>query len=120
MNVPVVCQDDLGGASSATASLSLCGEALTAGGTAVLQVAGSASHTPILLGIATTQTPVPLLGGTLVGIPVTTVSFQADASGTFAATLTGVGPAADVLLQALVIDPSFAPQLTNALRVELP
>ena len=118
---PVVCQSDLGFGGPGSSSLSVCGDALSSGGTAVLALAGAPPNSPYFLGFATQANPLPLLGGTWVPFPTLfTAALSTDAFGGSSFTVPGGNGPSTWIVQVAVFDAS-QPQLvgfSNAVQLD--
>ncbi len=80
--VNTVCQTDLGFGGPGTARLEICGDALTAGGTAEAALIDAPPNSIAVLAAGTTFNPSPWRGGLLVPTPATLVlATSTDASG---------------------------------------
>jgi hypothetical protein len=117
------CQKDLG-FGGPSASLTACGAELSTGGSSTLAVEASSANAPGAFAVGNVSNPtyVPLLDATIVPwLPVITVPFQTDATGTFTVSVQGGAGPATWYVQAVVFDPleptGFA--TTNALEVAL-
>ncbi|MHC5211789.1 MAG: hypothetical protein ACYTG2_13805 [Planctomycetota bacterium] len=117
-----VCQTDLGFGGPGSVSLSICGEALAAGGTATLSLEGAPAFAPVFLAVGVNLGPTPFKGGTLVPVPLLlTLPFVADGSGGLVLPVPGGSGPLTVYLQAVVSDGGqpLGYALSNALQVEL-
>ena len=117
-----VCQSDLGFAGPGSATLSVCGEPLTAGAQADLLLTGAPANTSTFLiaGFSSNPTPFPF-GGTVVPFPAAVVlPVLTDSDGEILQTLTGGGTAATVYTQFAILDAStpFGVGLSNAVAVD--
>lgn len=115
------CQADLGFGGPGTATLALCGEALSSGNNAELKIENAPANAPAFVATANQFNPTPLFGGTIVTLPTLQI-FPLATDGTGTATLPvpgGFGPAT-LYLQAAVVDLNQAElvQLTNAIQAD--
>ncbi|MHC5210741.1 MAG: FG-GAP repeat domain-containing protein [Planctomycetota bacterium] len=107
LNVPPICQTDLGFAGPGDLALSVCGEDLTLSSSqASLEVTGAAPAGTVYLLVGLVNDPVPLLGGTLVPNPyIFAVPVPADGDGEVNLKVAGSGgPPANLYLQAATND----------------
>jgi hypothetical protein len=116
------CQQDLGFAGPGAVTLSICGDALGSGGTAILSAEGAPAFAPVYLVVGVDPGAVPFKGGLLVPVPVLlVVPLVADGTGVLALPFHGGGGPVTAYVQAVVPDGAqpagFA--LSNALQVEL-
>lgn len=117
-----VCQTDLGFGGPGDLVASLCGNALSSGGTGELTVTGAGSGETVFVVVGLDATPTPFKGGNLVPVPVLFLfDAPADASGALLAPVPGGGGPATLVLQAAVVDASLpgGVALSNALEVTL-
>ncbi len=117
-----ICQPDLGFAGPGSTRLTVCGPALHPGNAAELLLRGAPASAPCALGFGFTATPTPILGGTLVPLPLAVVlPSSTDPGGALrlAPIASGAGPL-DVFVQAVVLDAGQPRglQFSNAVRVE--
>jgi len=116
------CQTDLGFGGPGSATLSVCGDVLSAGGSADLAVVGLPPSSTIFLGASTFSNPTPLLGGFVVPYPTQFLfPFTSDASGELHVPLFGGVPVPfSLVVQGAYIDPALAglTGLTNAVEIE--
>ncbi len=116
------CQPSLGFAGPGSLALTVCGDPLTAeGSAATLLVAGVAAGAPVFLVAGFVNQPTPLLGGTLVPVPPTLISSPLFAApgGALAFPLHGsAAPPSTVYLQAVALVGAQA-QFSNALELEI-
>lgn len=117
---PIVCQQNLGFGGPGSTTLAVCGQPLSAGNSATLTVANAPAASPMWLVLGLSQTNVPILGGTLITIPVATLGAATNGAGQFVAPVNGNGNPADLFVQALVFDPAQAQsfQISNGIRID--
>jgi hypothetical protein len=117
-----VCQPSLGFAGPGDLSLELCGDPLSSGGTANLEVNNAAAGGTVFVVVGTVSNPLPFAGGTLVPNPQQLiVPIGADATGTASTAVAGGASAAvTVYLQALAVDLALpgAIEFSNALAAD--
>ncbi len=119
----VVCQPDLGFGGPGSSTLSLCGDDLSTGGSAALQLTGGPAFAPAFLVVGATNAPGPLKGGLLVPQPwavIVPLTTDADGDISIPGIAGGNGPAV-LFLQCVLID-AGQPQglgFSNALQVTL-
>jgi hypothetical protein len=117
-----VCQPDLGFAGPGDASLSVCGDALASGGSADLLLSGAPASSPAWIAGSLNFDPTPLLGGTIVTVPVLfVVPVLTDAAGALAVPgLPGGGGPLELYVQCAILDSGqpagFA--LSNAVKLQ--
>lgn len=114
------CQADLGFGGPGSMSVSVCGDALAAGGSATLEVASAPASATAFLVLSTTATPVPFKGGTLVPVPVLAVlALPTDAAGGASLHVPGGGGPFTAYAQAAAPDGSQPKgyALSNALEL---
>ncbi|MEM7308477.1 MAG: M12 family metallo-peptidase [Planctomycetota bacterium] len=121
VNCGETCQPDLGFGGPGTATLSMCGDVLTSSGTAELKIENGPASSSAWIGYSSSFNPTPLLGGTLVPIPIVDVlALTTDGSGN--ATLVVPGGAASpvtLYLQGVILDGGSGEFLiTNALGAD--
>ncbi len=120
LRLPLVdCQEDLGFGGPGAAQLSICGGPLLPGRTATLQVSGAPPLAALLVAVSPSQTPTPLLGGTIVPWPSPAIlAAQINIAGSFLLPLSGNGGPIDLFVQAVYADASLPTGLgfTNAVR----
>jgi hypothetical protein len=117
-----VCQADLGLGGPGAVSLSVCGDALAAGGTATLSLGGAPAFAPVFLAVGVNFGPTAFKGGTLVPVPLLlTLPFAADGAGSLTLPVPGGGGPLTAFLQAVVSDGAQPAgyALSNALQIEL-
>lgn len=115
---PVTCQTDLGVGSNSTLDLQVCGQPLFANNSATLALDGGPAGAPTTLVVGLAQSPLPLLGGTLIPTPDLLVNVTLDGSGGTAAPITAGDASATVTLQAIALDPvTFGLDFSNAVEV---
>jgi hypothetical protein len=116
-----VCQADLGFAGPGSATIALCGPPLTLGSTATLEVTGGPAGQVGGIGYSGQFNPTPLLGGTLVPLPVGGIEpIVLDGAGSASLTIPGGAPFPVTLyLQGILLDASGQFLITNALAAEL-
>lgn len=118
-----VCQTDLGFGGPGDLALELCGDALTANGSADLQVTNADTNGAVWVLAGTVNNPVPFAGGQIVPNPQLLIQgLAADVTGT--ATIAGIqgGTASPVtlFLQAIALDLGLPGQfeISNAVSAE--
>jgi hypothetical protein len=117
----VICQPDLTFGGPGNAVLSVCGEALSLGNSASLNLTGAAPAAPLWLGVSTNFSPLPALGGTLVTVPaIALLTGVTNSSGQFSLPVNNNAFGAGTLFtQAVVLDAAqsagFA--ISNAVQV---
>lgn len=122
-NQTVLCQKDIGSGGPGAADLSLCGDELSTGGAARLELVGAPPSTVSGLAVGVTNNPIPLLGGMLVPSDLALVqTVFTDANGEWQLSVPG-GMAAPVKVyfQAAYLDTSLTPFLlgfTNAVEAQ--
>jgi hypothetical protein len=118
----VHCQPDLGFGGPGTATLSVCGDVLSAGGSADLAIVGMPPATTVFLGASTFSNPTPFLGGVVVPFPAQFLfTFASDAAGELHVPIFGGTPVPiDFYVQGAYLDASLPAGvgLTNAVRIE--
>jgi hypothetical protein len=119
----VLCQDDLGFGGPGDLRLDLCGDPLTAGGTADLAVTNAVPGTPVYLLASLVSNPTPFVNGTLITNPlVGSVQLNADGAGSVLVSglQGGVPVPVTLFLQSFAIDlaePGFI-EISNALAAQ--
>ncbi|MFT7464434.1 MAG: hypothetical protein ACI9EF_002790, partial [Pseudohongiellaceae bacterium] len=117
-----VCAIDLGFGGPGNASVTLCGEDLTTGGSADLELVGAPASTTAFMILGLINGPVSLKGGTLVPFPwVSLSSLPTNAQGEISIpNVTGSGSAFTAFLQFVIVDGSQQQGFgfSNALQVE--
>ena len=101
--------------------MAVCGDVLTAGGTAVMTLEGAPASSQVFFAIGTTSAPTPFKGGMLVPVPVLlVVSIVSDANGALSIPVSGGGGPASVVIQAVAPDGSqpFGFALSNAIQFD--
>ncbi|MHC4377487.1 MAG: M12 family metallo-peptidase [Planctomycetota bacterium] len=116
-----LCQSDLGFGGPGTATLAICGEALSSGNSAELKIENAPAGAAAFVATSNALNPTPLFGGTVVTLP-TLQLFTLTTDGNGEATLPvpgGFGPAT-LYLQGAVVDLSLPElvQLTNAVQAD--
>lgn len=116
------CAPSLGFAGPGGSVLSLCGDALAAGGQATLALQNGPPSAPAWIVLSPALQPTPLLGGTVAPFPPSAVvPLATNPAGGFSVPVHGGGGPATLYVQAVVFDPAL-PQdfsFSNALEVEL-
>ncbi|MCZ6596033.1 MAG: VCBS repeat-containing protein [Planctomycetota bacterium] len=126
---PTVCQPSIGYQGPGDATLSICGDALTPGGSATLRIDSDLAGAAVVLAYGPTLNPTSYAGGTIVPLPpLAVLSFTTDAAGDLTLPISpgaaghpgGSGPLV-LYAQAGVADAAQPGgyQITNALAVEL-
>ena len=106
LELPGICQTDLGFGGPGSVQLSICGDLLATGNVATLGMTGALPFAPMLFVAGISFGPLPFKGGTLVPVPrLLGVFFMANASGGVNLTVPGGGASVTAYLQAIVADP---------------
>ena len=118
-----VCQTDLGFGGPGNATLSVCGGDLSTGTSAEMLVTGATANQSAFIFVGLSSNPTPLLGGTLVPVPVTlTVTTSTNAAGEilFPVVPGGNGPFS-VYAQVVYVDGAQVGGvgITNAVRIDV-
>ncbi|QDU69409.1 FG-GAP repeat domain-containing protein [Engelhardtia mirabilis] len=101
---PVLCQSDLGSAGPGAMTLALCGQPLYQGNTSTLSISGGASGAPAALVVGSSQSPMPLLGGTLLPSIEVVGELTLDGLGGVSLPITAGAGAATFYAQVIAID----------------
>lgn len=121
-NDQVTCQADLGFGTGAV-ELSVCGGDLTAGNDATMALSGGPAGAPcvMFIGLTSTPTPVPGLGGAILVplLPVLIVSFPLDGSGGFVFPVVGGQGPFSAYVQCVVVVGAGLYEVSNAVRVDM-
>jgi len=117
-----ICAIDLGNGGPGRATVSLCGDDLTAGGSADLELIGGPANTPAYMLLGLVNGSLPVKNGTLVPFPwASLVPMQTDGLGEISISgVTGNGAPLTVFLQFVLVDPGQTQGFgfSNALQVE--
>jgi hypothetical protein len=117
-----ICALDLGNGGPGTASVSLCGEDLTAGGSADLELVGGPANAPVFLVLGLVNGSLPIKGGTLVPFPwVSLTALQTNGLGEISIPgVTSGGVPVTLFLQYVLVDAGQPSGFgfSNALQVE--
>ncbi|HZM00960.1 MAG TPA: hypothetical protein VFD43_11990 [Planctomycetota bacterium] len=122
LELPGICQTDLGFGGPGAVQLSICGDLLSAGNVATLSLSGAQPFAPMLFVAGISFGPLPFKGGTLVPVPrLLGVFFMADATGGVNLTVPGGWASVTAYLQAVVADPAqpFGVAISNAVQFVL-
>lgn len=116
------CQPNLGFGGPGTSRLTVCGPVLRPGAAATARLVGAPASATCALALSTSANPTPILGGTLLPIPVLAApGFMTDPSGSLE--IPGIRSAAgplDLYMQFAILDPTqpLGLQFSNAVLVE--
>jgi hypothetical protein len=119
---PVVCQTDMGFGGPGSSVLTVCGEDLSSGTTADLQLSGAPASTTAFVFVGLVNAPTPVEGGQVVPVPWTLLRiFQTDAVGSLLLSdIPGGGGPFSAYVQAVVVDgaQTFGYGFSNAVQVD--
>jgi choice-of-anchor B domain-containing protein len=116
-----VCQTDLGFGGPGSATLSVCGEPLSAGNSATLLLEQAAPNRPATLFVSLGFTPLPFKGGTFVTVPILlNIALVTDSNGEINLVVPGNGAPVSVYVQFAISDPGqpAGVALSNALEIQ--
>jgi hypothetical protein len=117
-----VCQTDLGFGGPGELQISVCGQELATGNTALLELSGGPSSSIAFLVLGLTNAPTPFYAGTLVPVPFVLIqAVPTNALGVFSVNLAGGGGPGSAYLQALALDGTVAGgiAISNALQIDV-
>lgn len=118
-----VCATDLGFGGPGSIRLEICGQTQLGTSSGALVVRCGLANAPVLLVSSAVALPTPFQGGVLVpALPVQSIRFGFDASGTIVIPFSGIGFPVELVVQAIGVDlgQPLGASLSNALRIELP
>ena len=118
----VVCQTDIGFGGPGSMAITMCGQPLSTGNTASLDVTGAPPGGLVFLIGGVFNNPTPFEGGTLVPIPIlVTIARVADAGGAVSLGVPGGGGPVTVYVQAAAADGGVPGgyRISNALECDV-
>lgn len=101
---PVTCQTDLGVGQNSSLALEVCGQPLNQNNAATLALSNGPANAPTALVLGANQSPLPILGGTLIPTPDLQIPISLDATGGVSAPIVAGSTATTLVLQAVAID----------------
>lgn len=114
------CQTNLGFGGPGASHLSVCGDTLASGTSAILTLYGAGENGTALLIAGVSAAPMAWLGGTLVPLPLIVVAIPTGATGTAVLSIPGGLGALSVYLQSVHLDAGhpMGVGISNAVRVD--